>query len=182
MKLNQVHPAEEKTSSDSPSVEVRFSLQGDMLLADFDVSHENQIPFVNAGLSTAESQWGIWDWDVVEVFVKANSADAYCEFIVSPLNQYFELEIFEPRKRFNRDFASGFEHEVRSLGPGHWKAQMRIPLAALSWDGKAESIQGNAFAIFGKDSEATHRTYFSLFLPKQDSPDFHLPQYFRELL
>ena len=93
---------------------------------------------------------------------------------MSPLNQFFQLEIFKPREKFNRDYKSGFEHDVLVTRFG-WQATMNISLTALKWDGREESIRGNAFAILGKV-----KSYHSLFLPKQEKPDFHLPEHFND--
>lgn len=149
------------------------------LVACFDVYGHK--PRSNSALSLDRSQWGLWEWDVVELFVRANSrSPTYYEFQLSPLGQFFELEIFEPRKRFNQSFESGFRHEVTPPDiEGRWRATFRIPLARLGWDGRPESIQGNGFAILG---EPASKTYWSLHLPMQLKPDYHLPQYFRPLV
>ena len=159
-------------------VHVRFSLEGDRLVAAFEVEATGEEPSVNPDLPADASAWGLWDWDVVELFVRANARPTYYEFQVSPLGQYFELEIFEPRKRFNRDFTSGFRQSVTRSRSGGWQARFEIPLSRLGWDGRPESLVGNAFAILGP---AGHRTYWSLFLPPQQTPDFHLPDRFRPL-
>lgn len=165
---------------------MEFSLEaGGFLTALFSVQSARS-SYLNTALSADKSQWGLWDWDVVELFVScAGRLDhlPYYEFQVSPLGQFFELEIFEPRKKVNRDFSSGFAHSVRSQGPGKWEASLRIPLAQLGWDGRTESIVGNAFAILGAPSEVpSDRTYRSLFLGHQEKPDFHVPAAFRRLL
>ena len=133
-------------------------------------------PCVNAALPTDKSQWGLWEWDVVELFLATNASANYYEFQLSPAGQFFELEIFEPRKRFNKDFVSGFEHSVERVAPDAWTAEFRIPLRKLGWDGKLESVRGNAFAILGASGA---KSYWSLNLPAQLKPDFHLPQFFK---
>jgi hypothetical protein len=158
------------------SVDVRR--EGPLLTASFRVESGVAIT-ANPALPVGESQWGLWEWDVVELFVSCDPGRLpYYEFQVSPLGQRFELEIFEPRKRFNRDFRSGFESSARRLSETSWEAEMRIPLDQLGWDRKGASLAGNAYAILGP---AAARTYWSLFLGPQAKPDFHLPQQFHKI-
>lgn len=175
--LRLVHP---KQDAAQRGASVAFRLDGSFLTALFKV--ESTAPsHVNPGLPTGSSQWGLWDWDVVELFVSCAGHPGrlpYYEFQVSPLGQFLELEILEPRRRVNRDFASGFGHSARRVDEGRWEAEMRLPLEKLGWDGDPASIHGNAFAILG---EPPARTYWSLFLAPQEKPDFHLPGKFRPL-
>lgn len=149
-----------------------FALESHVLVTSFEV--RDQPPaFVNEALAIGSSQWGLWEYDVVELFLRVGGAPTYYEFQVSPLGQFFELEVFEPRKRVNDKFSSGFTFDVERASPTVWSARMRIPLKNLGWDERIESLRGNAFAILGEP-----RTYWSTGLPEQEAPDFHLPQYF----
>lgn len=96
---------------------------------------------------------------------------------MSPLGQFFELEIFKPRTDFNKSFQSGFISSVQSA-ENKWTATLRIPLKSLGWE-KGMNLSGNAFACLGKKSE---RTYWSLFTPQQEKPDFHMVEHFKALL
>lgn len=166
-----VHPAERPAAFGQARVEVQLHCTKTQLVAQFEV--REQPIRANPAFSTESSQWGLWEWDVVELFVQASAAaPTYYEFQVSPLGQFFELEIFEPRKRFNRDFASGFRAHAKTLSSADWNAELVIPLRAIGWDGDPQSLKGNAFAVLSS-------TYWSLFLPPQQKPDFHLPQYFK---
>jgi len=158
-----------------PLVEVDFSLRGDEFTALFQVTRS---PIhANPAFPANVSQWGLWDWDVVEVFLQLEPS-RYLEFQVSPLGQYFELEIFEPRKRFNKDFRSGLQYRAWQKGSDAWSAQMKLRLGSLGWNGDPASILGNAFAILG---EGVTKTYWSLLLDPQEKPDFHLPDKFEPL-
>jgi hypothetical protein len=180
--LRLVHPHESPARSGSTTrVETEISLKGALLSALFKV-RSAQPSSVNPGLAAGESQWGLWDWDVIELFVSCSRNSArlpYYEFQVSPLGQHFELEIFEPRKRYNRDFRSGFTRVVRRTGECEWEAELGIPLSLLGWDGDPSSVTGNAYAILGPKES---RTYWSLFLGPQQKPDFHLPTLFKPLV
>jgi hypothetical protein len=179
--LSLVH-AEPGADTARAGVRVTFSLDqaARRLTAHYEV--RGSVPNVNPGLARGSSQWGLWDWDVVELFVTARGAASlphYFELVVSPLGQQFELEIHDPRIRTNRDFVSGFAPSAAATGPDSWTATMSIPLDALGWDGQASSLVGNAFAILGPKGK---RGYWGLTLPSQDKPDFHLPRYFAPLL
>ncbi|MGZ3696679.1 MAG: hypothetical protein ACXWPM_02370 [Bdellovibrionota bacterium] len=174
MKLRCVHPARVPVEF---GVDARVSLAGTLLVAEFDV--RSGPIHANPAFSQSDSVWGLWDFDVVELFIRTSSGSTYFEFQVSPEGQGFELEVLEPRKQVNREFRSGFQREARRLSPDSWSARIEIDLANLSWDGNPRSLQGNLFAILG---EGTERTYWSAFLPEQKVPDFHLPQYFRALI
>lgn len=72
----------------------------------------------------------------------------------------------------------GLRHSVQRTSSG-WKAQMRIPLGNLKWNGDLTTIVGNAYAILGK---TPNRSYWSLSLPPQKKLRFHQPEFFRPLL
>lgn len=141
---------------------------------------------VNESLSRGASQDGLWNWDVVEIFLQPNvSSPTYYEFVMSPLGQHFELEIFEPRVRTNPKFRSsarfhGFE--VRNQGDQFfWNANMEIDLKTLGWKPETGRLKWNCFAILGNPSVSPGRSYWGLNLPEQAQPDFHLPKHFTAL-
>ncbi len=150
-------------------------------MARFEVRSSTLI-HVNPSFEKDGANWGLWDWDVVELFVScAPKGLPYYEFQVSPLGQRFELKIEEPRKKVDRDFKSGFMADAskRPRSPGGWDAEISVPLSVLGWDRKPESIIGNAFAILGPPKA---RTYWSRFLKPQKVPDFHRPKEFKSLI
>lgn len=172
-----------------PAVSVRFEarISGTTFHARFEVRCSEI--FVNPDWSLDSAQWGLWDRDVVEVFLAVGEAAAglpYYEFQISPLGQYFELEIFEPRKRFNRGYRSGFSRTVQKTPEG-WTADFAVPLVAIGWM-PGQNVIGNAFACLGGDAASgggSSRSYWSLSLPSQAhlaGPDFHLPEFFRPLV
>jgi hypothetical protein len=174
-----VHPSTLPAALVGADVRVGFALVGDRLEVEF-VTRAPELRS-NAAFGAEGSHWGLWDWDVVEVFVSTGGS-GYFEFQVSPLNQGFELRIFEPRKRFDRDFRCAWTHEASvsgAAGAREWSARMSLPLRELGWDGDSGKLRGGAFAILG---ETPTRGYWSLFLPPQQKPDFHLPAEFRPLV
>ncbi len=174
MKLNLIYS--DKFINSNNSISVNFILQGNQLNIQFEV-HTTQKIYVNTEFKDDRSTWGLWEYDVVEVFIAKNNSVPYFEFNVSPINQYFELEIIEPRIKVNRNFKSGFNHKAETTKFG-WTAELTLPLESLGFK-SGDEIYGNAFACLG---DKTNREYWSLFLPKQDQPDFHIPKYFKKLL
>ena len=107
----------------------------------------------------------------------------YYEFEVSPRNEFLVGKILSPHQasgaaRFDYGFQSGFTHTAEISATG-WTAEMRISLRPLGWDGDPAKVVGNLFAVLGDNS---NRTYWSSFLPRQGSPDFHKPRYFQKLI
>ncbi len=180
------------------------------LVARFEVIQPSDLEYhLLPKLSKTDSAKGLWEGDVVEIFIKPRENDArYYEFEVSPLGQYLEVEILEPRIEVNFDFRS--QVSVQSalissesgcqigtsdqtpkplsgvikpeIGKKTWKSQISVPLWNLYAEGVAltetdlAQLSGGCFACLGKPE---NRSFWGVFLPKQNQPDFHLPQFFR---
>ena len=90
---------------------------------------------VYKGEDPAKERWGLWERDVVEVFLnpRPERVNHYYEFEVAPNNQWIDLEIDLDKKPFNEaGWNSGFEHVVRVDARHHlWMCEIRIPLSAL---------------------------------------------------
>ncbi len=186
-RLNLVHPTDPTTAPSRKSVidvEVTLKKQKEELLLKVDFRVTAAALNVNKKLLKDASQDGLWNWDVVEIFLASQGSQGkratYYEFQVSPLGQFFELEIFEPRKRVNPDFKSGIQVNavIESETPALWDATLYIPLAPIGHKPGNEII-GNICACLGTEKK---REYYSAFLPPQERPDFHLPQYFQKLI
>lgn len=159
------------------------SLGTDIVSVRFEVFNEDES--INSELSTEKSVWGLWDFDVVELFLGvveqgSHEVKKYFEFQVSPLNQFFELEVTKPRVQFNKSYRSGFRHTASKNGP-KWSAEMIIPFSSIGLDedlAKNKILVGNFFACLGPKER---REYFSSFLPKQTQLDFHTPENFKKI-
>jgi hypothetical protein len=156
-------------------VTVVFAIEGDSLLAHFEVTADDI--FAKPQLARDEYPY---DFDVVELFVRnAKSGDAtYYEFEVSPYNQSLQVNVVEPRQQYQFGVKNGFTHQA-AIVAGGWQAEMKIPLASLGWDGKQPlQLTGNAYAALGAGDR---RVYWSLFELPPGKPDFHVPSAFRPL-
>lgn len=172
-------------------VEVGFEINPERLVTRFEVHAPLPLtinPKIPLGSSGKEA-WGLWETDVVEVFVSTrNESDkkGYWEFQISPLGQTFQLRVFEPRLRTSFEEKSGFSGRSQIVTPFHWRATLEVPLPLNGFDQRqragTESVGseliGGAFACLGPSDQ---RSYYGLFLPPQEKPDFHLPKYFGPL-
>jgi len=76
---------------------------------------------------------GLWDRDVVEVFVGTDPANIkrYAEFEVAPTNERLDVAINLPDKNF--DYNSRFTSAIRINEPAAiWTAEIRIPIASIA--------------------------------------------------
>jgi hypothetical protein len=81
-------------------------------------------------------RWGLWERDVVELFInpRPEHMGHYYEFEIAPNNQWLDLEINLYRQPFNNPrWNSGFEHATKIYPKAHiWTAEMRIPMASIT--------------------------------------------------
>ena len=130
----------------------------------------------------AVEKWGLWNRDVVEVFINAQPerVNHYYEFEVSPNNLWIDLEINKDQSPFNdANWDSGFDHATR-IDPEHhtWTAEMRIPVTAL---GAKEIYAGaewrlNLFRADGLGED--HQRRFMSWSTIPEGGTFHVPTRF----
>ena len=116
-------------------------------------------------------------FDVVELFVTfSETGFPYFEFEVSPFNQTLQVRIVS-RTRHQEGVDLGLVSSATIL-PHGWTAELKIPLKPLGWDGDVGKIRGNFYSIL----ERAPRSYWSSFLPRARTANFHQPQFFQPLL
>ena len=86
--------------------------------------------------SRSEETFGLWDWDVAEVFLGTDFSDIrrYKEFEVSPQGEWVDLDIdlSRPHHEDGWTWSSGAEFAAHiDAGAKVWYAAMRIPWVAL---------------------------------------------------
>jgi hypothetical protein len=170
--LNLVYPA--KSELRDP-VAVQFAYANGLLTARFEVRATN----INAKSPLEEGEYP-YQFDVVELFVSAAGSNnlPYYEFELSPLNQTFQVKVVDPRE----SYIDGVEMDIRTHTEKTafgWIGTIEIPLVNLLWTGDIKDVVGNAYAVQGMPHQ---RSYWSLYLPQQKKPRFHLPEFFRPLL
>jgi hypothetical protein len=159
-----------KISSLKKPVNVQLKIENGFLVANFKVKTPTR--YTKDPLGPNEFPY---NFDVVELFVTASETNyPYYEFEVTPLGQTYQVEIQAPGK-FIGGVDLGLQSRAKISGL-EWIAEIKIPLVKIQGLGDPSKLKGNAFGVFGKKLE---RTYWSLNLPPQKKPQFHLPQYFR---
>jgi hypothetical protein len=152
-------------------VQVKASLAGDTLTASYSVTAP-----LNAAKVLGPKQYP-YMFDVVELFVTfSETGFPYFEFEVSPFNQTLQVRIVS-RARHQEGVDLGLVSSATLL-PHGWTAELKIPLKPLGWDGDVEKIRGNFYSIL----QRAPRSYWSSFLPRARTANFHQPQYFQSLL
>lgn len=119
--------------------------------------------------------WGLWDFDVVEVFVRKQNTEQYLEIQTSPKNQTFALLIEKPREVFHSPKELNFEVE-NYIQDNSWEAKLKLNLEDIP--GTSSIIEGNCFACLGAKDQ---REYFALNINTEEQPDFHMPNLFIKL-
>ena len=115
-------------------------------------------------------------FDVVELFVTfSETGFPYYEFEVSPFNQTFQVRIVS--HALHQEGVDLGLMSSATIAPHGWTAELKIPLKALGWDGDPQKIRGNFYSILG-----THQSFWSSFLPRAKTANFHQPQFFQPLL
>jgi hypothetical protein len=130
----------------------------------------------------AVEKWGLWDRDVVEVFInpQPERVNHYYEFEVSPNNLWIDLEINKDQSPFNdanwdsnSDHATHIDPEKRI-----WTAEIRIPVAPM---GAKEIFPGSEWRInlFRCDGPGQdHQRRFMSWSTIPEGGSFHVPTRF----
>jgi hypothetical protein len=120
-----------------------------------------------------KENWGLWDFDVVEVFLKREDSQSYLEVQTSPLNQPFALIIEKPRVSFHKPQTLSLQIKNK-IENSTWSAQLIIKKEDIP--GQGNRLFGNCFACLGTKEK---REYFALNINQEDKPDYHRPELFQ---
>ena len=137
---------------------------------------------VNPEWSMETATEGLWNKDVVEVFLKPGTAPNYFEIEVSPLGQWADMRIVEPRVEVDLEWNSKLELEtLLSKQESIWRVFLGLSYESI-WEGPpkvGESWRVNLFRIAGKKP---HREYLAWRPTFTGQPDFHAPPSFGHLI
>ncbi len=135
------------------------------------------------GEDPGKKRWGLWDRDVVEVFLNPQPArvNHYYEFEVAPNNLWIDLEIDLDKKPFNNaSWNSNFEHATR-LDPKNrvWTCEMRIPVSSMEVPVMRPNMQWrvNFYRADGL-GDNTQRRLLCWSPVLGEKPNFHVPSRF----
>jgi len=131
----------------------------------------------------ARETFGLWDYDVTEVFVGADyeHIGRYKEFEVSPQNDWVDLDVDWDRKGKETDWTwnSGFTHQAAIDNQAKvWRSEMKIPLSVI---GLARPKPGNCLRInfYRIEGKEPNRVYVAW--RPTGSGSFHVPTAFGEI-
>ena len=137
---------------------------------------------VNPEWSRETAIEGLWNKDVVEVFLKPGAASSYFEIEVSPLGQWANMRIVEPRVEVDLEWNSDLELEaLLSKHESIWRVFLGLPYKSIREEPPAvgTSWRVNLYRIAGKEP---HREYLAWRPAFTGQPDFHVPSSFGHLI
>lgn len=176
--LSLVYPEQQILSGPH---QVTIELDRDVLIANFKVTTDPRQ--INGKVHLGPNEYP-FQFDVVEIFISVNKFDLddlqYFEFELSPYNENFQVlvESKNSKKKFTDRINMNIQTFTKIVDDGGI-GQIKVPLKNLKWDGYPQSIMGNAFVINGHGKD---RSFWSLFSPPQQKPNFHQLEFFRPLL
>lgn len=131
----------------------------------------------------SKETFGLWDYDVTEVFVGADyeHIGRYKEFEVSPQDDWVDLDVDWDRKGSETDWTwnSGFTHRVSVDEQAKvWRSEMAIPLKSIGVQKPAPglSLRINFYRI---EDKPPHRVFLAW--RPTGSRSFHVPRAFGEI-
>ncbi|HXH30191.1 MAG TPA: hypothetical protein VNJ01_05210 [Bacteriovoracaceae bacterium] len=161
-------------------LKVTWSGSFSQLVIEFQVNKRTSAPWLSDPAFTTDwsKNWGLWNKDVVEIFLQLRSGPSdlkapYLELQVSALNQPFALVITEPRKTFHAPMELNLATSV-TVEPRAWTAQFKFALPA---ELKGSLLYGGFFACLDQDP----REFYALAPNSEENPDFHRPDLFLPL-
>lgn len=120
-------------------------------------------------ISGTPFNWGLWEQDVLEVFVREKGHSSYLEIQIAPSKQLFALIVEKPREKFY--FARTDE---LSFSVSAHQAEISIPLSLIPEYTNGD-LEGNFFAVIDQN-------FYAMTINSEDQPDFHRPDLFRSLV
>lgn len=148
-----------------------YSINNDLIKIKFEIHNCDKFFVSQAFSHDGRKNWGLWNYDVVEFFVRALGDEEYLEVQVSPLNQQFMLKVIKPRKVFYTPLSYSFYSTVNTKN-NITQVSMELPNMWNTCD-----LEGNFFAILGSNQ----KNYFAMNLDEKKAPDFHRTDLFKKL-
>lgn len=129
---------------------------------------------------------GLWEKDVVEVFLKPAACDDYFEIEVSPLGQWLDGRVIKPRVKVDFDWDSRLRVKVVIDEEEHiWRAFLALPFEPMAEAGAlarvpqvGEAWRLNLYRVTGEEP----REYMAWRPTFTEEPDFHVPSAFGNLI
>jgi alpha-galactosidase len=141
---------------------------------------------IDEDLARDRSVRGLWENDVVEIFLKPEARDDYFEIEISPLGQWLDAHIRMPRIDVNFHWSSGLGLDVSiDREERIWRLFVSLPVESFAGPAGGmrppvvgEVWRANFCRIAGDDPEREYLAWRPTFTPR---PDFHVPASFGNL-
>ena len=137
---------------------------------------------INSDWGTESATEGLWNKDVVEVFLRPGTAASYFEIEASPLGQWMDLEILKPREEVDLTWNSDLELEtVLNEHECIWRAFLGLPYQSMKElpPEVGQAWRVNLCRIAGKEPDREYLAWRPTFTGQ---PDFHKPSSFGHLI
>ncbi len=149
-------------------VQIDAHYQQGQFLLDFQLQTPTCWNLASGFNDDARKNWGLWQKDVVEVFLQKKNQDDYQEFQFSPDEKSLELVIHRPRKILSTPLIASAPWKCHKLQEKTWHCQWKMDL------NQPQEYKIGVFAILGFEQ----RCYFSLNPNSEEQADFHRPELF----
>lgn len=135
--------------------------------------------------SKKKETWGIWDYDVVEIFIghDLKNINRYKEFEITPQSEWVDLDCDRDRKGLEVDWEwdAGMQWHTRvDEAAKRWYAEVRIPWKSIAAPGKkvraGDEFRLNLYRIEGEEPNRKYITWRPV-----NSPSYHTPSAFGRL-
>jgi alpha-galactosidase len=158
--------------------QVRLLWSAENLYVRFDARYRSLTMFSDAAPNGRRDQ--LWDRDVCELFVQANSAELrrYKEFEIAPNGFWIDLDI-APREK--HDLRSGLRRRAKIDERNKtWRAELAIPTKSLTARFHTSAVwRVNFYRVEGP---AEPRFYSAWRPTRTPQPNFHVPEAFGGLV
>jgi hypothetical protein len=148
-----------------------------LFVSKFETRHPRPNP------TSAKEAWGLWDYDVVEVFIgdDLNNINTYKEFEISPDGEFIDLDVNRDRKGKEVDWLwnSGVEYKTKIDDDRKvWVCEMRIPWKSID---RRKPVADNQLRLnlYRIEGAPPNRKYIAW--RPVGNPSFHTPEKFGRL-
>jgi len=147
-----------------------------LFISQFETQHLKENP------SATEETWGLWDYDVVEVFIghDLENINVYKEFEISPQSEWVDLDVDKTKKQMvdwkwnsNMKFSNRVDQANKI-----WYCEMQIPWKAIAVKPAAagQLFRLNLYRIEGKGEGRKFLAWRPIY-----APSYHTPERFGKL-
>jgi hypothetical protein len=166
----EAHP--ENKSLIKTDIAVDYQIAQDRIKLKFLISNYNTLNISDEFSDRACENWGLWNFDVIEFFVRASGANEYLELQTSLNNKQFILKIIRAREIYYTPMDLTFNSNSLADN-GSITVEVDLPNI---WN--TTKLEGNFFAILGP---CDSRCHYAWKLDPNTSADFHRPDLFEKL-